>query len=89
MVVSPEFFRSFHAGIDLLDRRLDVAARQRQALLAIFGVVHAAFVVGVMDPRRNKLPSSAVQILSTKSEIRNKFKARMSKNSQTSRVFDI
>jgi len=41
------------------------------------------------ESRINKLPGFAIQVQSTKSEIRNKFKARMSKNRQISRVFDI
>ena len=51
VVFAPELFRPFHAGVDLLDCRLDVDARQRQTLLAIFGRVHVAFVVCVIRQR--------------------------------------
>ena len=51
VVLSPELFRSFHAGIDLLDRRLDMAARQRQALAAIGGVVHPPLMVRIIRQR--------------------------------------
>ena len=37
----PEFLRTLHPPVDLFDRRFHVSARYRQALLAVFGIIHS------------------------------------------------
>ena len=48
MVAPPELLGAFDSSIDLLDRRLDVAAGQRQTATTIFGIVHPLAMVRVI-----------------------------------------
>lgn len=42
---APEFFRALDSEVQLLDRRFHVTARDRQALFAIGGIIHAGLLV--------------------------------------------
>ena len=51
VVLAEELFAPFHADVDEIDRQFDVAARQRQALLAVLRIVHPILMIGEIGDR--------------------------------------
>ena len=49
--VRPEFLRALHPPVDLFDGRFHVGARDRQSLLAVFGIIHPRLLVPQVSQR--------------------------------------